>query len=47
MIALRDRPEPPGPSCIGENSLVARTIVLAAVYFRIARPTISSELPWP
>ena len=26
MMALRDRPDPPGPSCILPNTLVARTM---------------------
>ncbi len=45
MIALRDNPEPPGPSCIGKNTLVASTISSRRAYFFNARPTISSELP--
>jgi hypothetical protein len=45
MIALRDRPEPPGPSCIGKNTFVASTIESRSAYLRMARPTISSDVP--
>ena len=45
MIALRDSPEPPGPSCILKYTFVARTMSSRRVYFRIARPTISSDVP--
>ncbi len=45
MIALRDRPEPPGPSCILKNTLVASTTSSRRLYFSIARPTTSSEDP--
>jgi hypothetical protein len=47
MIALRDSPEPPGPSFIGKKTFVANTTSSRRVYLRIARPTISSELPKP
>jgi hypothetical protein len=47
MIALRERPPPPGPSCIGKNTLVASTTSSRLVYLRSARPTISSDVPRP
>ena len=47
MIALRDSPEPPGPSCMGKYTFVARTMSSRRLYFRMARPTISSEEPNP
>jgi hypothetical protein len=47
MIALRDSPEPPGPSCILKNTLVASTMSSRRLYFINARPAISSELPKP
>src|SRR5215213_6848411 len=46
MIALRDRPDPPGPSCILKKTLVASTIASRSVYLRMARPTISSDVPF-
>ena len=45
MIALRDRPEPPGPACMGKCTLVARTMSSRRLYLVIARPTISSDVP--
>src|SRR5262245_62409533 len=45
MMARRDSPEPPGPSCISKNTLVASTTSSRRVYLFTARPTISSELP--
>ena len=45
MIALPDRPSPPGPSCIVKRSFVATTRFSRRVSFVIARPTYSSELP--
>ena len=45
MIALRDRPDPPGPSCILKCTLVAKTMSSRRLYFLMARPTISAELP--
>ena len=47
MIALRDRPDPPGRSCIVKCTLVASTMSSRRLYFFSARPTISSELPKP
>ena len=45
MIATRDSPEPPGPSCIFPETFVAITISSRRAYVLIARPTNSSELP--
>ena len=47
MIALRDSPEPPGPSCIVKNTLVASTTSSRREYRSIALPTISSDVPKP
>lgn len=47
MMLLRDRPDPPGPSCILWCPLVASTMSSRRVYLLLARPTSSSELPYP
>src|SRR4029450_1442232 len=47
MIALRESPDLPGPSCILKCTLVAKTMSSRRAYFLKARPTISSELPIP
>jgi hypothetical protein len=44
---LHESPESPGPACIGQKTLIARTISSRVVSCLIARPTISSELPAP
>ena len=44
---FRDRPHPPGPSCIGKKTLVATTMSSRLAYLRMALPTISSEEPCP
>ena len=45
MIALRDRPEPPGPSWTGKYTFVATTMSSRRVSSLSARPTASSEVP--
>ena len=44
-MALRDSPDPPGPSCILLCTLVASTMSSRRAYDLTARPTNSSELP--
>jgi hypothetical protein len=45
MIALRDKPEPPGPACISKKTLVASTTSSRRLYFSMARPVTSSDEP--
>jgi hypothetical protein len=47
MIARLDRPSPPGPSPILKYTLVASTTSSRRVYFLTARPTVSSDVPYP